>query len=111
MVGADDHRVFGEERLRAAGGVHQTLDLAVGGGDRGDLGVGSVAVRPGVVVGQREQQEVEQVVLNEVRADAAGVLVADAGHPQLAATAGFAARVEVGVEQLERAVDRPTKQR
>ena len=62
-----------------------------------------VAVREGVVVGQREQQEVEQVVLHQVGADAAGVLVALARHPELAAAAGSAAREQVGVEQLARA--------
>ena len=43
-----------------------------------DLGVRAVLVRVRVVVGQRQQQEVEEVVLDEVRADAAGVLVAHA---------------------------------
>ncbi len=37
VVRADDHRVVLEERVRAAGGVHQPLDLLVGGGERGDL--------------------------------------------------------------------------
>ena len=41
---------------------------------------GPVLVRVRVVVGQRQQQEVEEVVLDEVRADAARVLVADARH-------------------------------
>ena len=76
MVRADDHRVVLEERVGPAGRVHQPLDLAVGGRDRVDLGERPVLVRVRVVVGQREQQEVEQVVLDQVRADAARVLVA-----------------------------------
>ena len=78
VVRADDHRVVLEERVRAAGGVHQPLDLLVGGGERRHLGVRAVLVRVRVVVGQRQQQEVEQVVLDQVLADAAGVLVAHA---------------------------------
>ena len=74
-----DHRVLVQELVRTAGGVHQTLDLAVGGRDRGHLRVRAVAVRVGVVVGQREQHEVEQVVLGEVGAHAAGVLIARPG--------------------------------
>ena len=58
-------------------------DLAVGGGDRVDLRERPVLVRVRVVVGQREQQEVEQVVLDQVRADAAG----SAGRARRAARA------------------------
>ena len=50
-------------------------------------------------------------MLDQVGADAAGVLVADARHPELAAAAGLAARVQVGVEQLLRPVDRAPEQR
>ena len=71
----------------------------------------AVAVRPGVVVGQREQHEVEQVVLDQVGADAAGVLIADARQAQLAPAAGLARRVQVGVEQLLRPEDRAPEQR
>ena len=105
VVRADDHRVVLEERVRPAGRVHQALDLLVGGGDRGDLGERPVAVRVRVVVGQREQQEVEQVVLDQVRADAARVLVAHPRHPELRAAAGLARGEQVGVEELARAVD------
>ena len=94
------------KRVEPAAGVHEPLQLAVGGGDRGDLRVRPVAVREGVVVGQREEHEVEQVVLDEVRADAAAVLVALARHPELAAAAGAAAREQVRVEQLARAQHR-----
>ena len=68
---------------------------------------GPFGVRVRVVVGQREQQEVEEVMLHQVRADAAGVLVADAGQAELRATAGVPAGEEVGVEELPRAHDRP----
>ncbi len=102
--------MLGEERVGAAGGVHQPLDLTIGGGDRRDLGVRAVLVRPRIVVGQREQQEVEQVVLDQVGAHATGVLVADARHPELAAAPGLPARVQVGVEQLLGPVDRAPEQ-
>ena len=105
VVRADDHRVLLEERLGPARGVHQALDLLVGRRDRGDLGERAVLVRVRVVVGQRQQQEVEQVLLDQVRADAAGVLVALAREPELAAAAGLARGEDVGVEELARAVD------
>ncbi len=111
VVGGDDHGVLVEERVRAAGRVHEALELPVGRRDRGHLGVRPVLVRPGVVVGKREQHEVEQVVLDQVGADAAGVLVADPGHPELAAASRLAARVQVGVEQLARSEDRSPEQR
>ncbi len=94
-----------EELVRAAGGVHQALDLLVGVGDRGHLRERPVLVRVGVVVGQREQQEVEQVVLDQLGADAARVLVALARQPELGAAAGLARGEDVGVEELARAVD------
>jgi hypothetical protein len=78
VIGAHDHRVVLEERVGAARGLHHALDLLVRRRQRRDLGVGPVLVRVGVVVGEREQQEVEQVVLDEMLGDAAGVLVADA---------------------------------
>ena len=59
-----------------------------------------VAVGVGVVVGQREQQEVEEVLLDQVGADAAGVLVADAGQAELRAARRLAAGEDVGVEEL-----------
>ena len=76
----------------AAGGVHHPLELAVGGGERGHLRVRAVLVGVRVVVGQREQQEVEEVVLDEVGADAAGVLVADARAGRAASGSRSAAR-------------------
>jgi hypothetical protein len=111
VVGDDDHRVLVEEAVGPAAGVHHALDLAVGLGDRGHLGVRAVLVRVRVVVGQRQQQEVEEVVLDEVRADAAGVLVAEARHAELAAALRAAARVQVGVEELLRTLDRAAEER
>ena len=64
VIGDDDHRVLVEEALGSAAGVEEALELAVGGGDRGHLRVGPVAVGMRVVVGQREQQEVEEVLLD-----------------------------------------------
>ena len=63
-------------------------------------------VRVGVVVGQREEQEVEQVVLDQVGADAAGVLVALPGHAERRRAAGVARVEQVRVEELAGAVDR-----
>ena len=80
MIGDDDHRVVVQKAVDPAAGVEQPLELAVGRGDRRDLRVGPELVGVVVVVGQREQQEVEQVVLDHVRAHAAGVLVAHARH-------------------------------
>ena len=72
VVGDDDHRVLVEERVDAAAGV---AHRARSGGRRAaidvDLRVRAVLVRVRVVVGQRQQQEVEEVVLDQVRADAA----------------------------------------
>ena len=59
MVGGHDDGVPREELLGAARGVHQTLELTVRRRDRGHLGVGAVAVGEGIVVGERQQQEVE----------------------------------------------------
>ncbi len=66
VVRHDDHRVLLEERLGAAGHVHDPLERAVRLGDRAHLAVRADLVRVGVVVRQREEQEVEQVVLDEV---------------------------------------------
>ena len=92
-------------------GVHDPLDLPVGRRDRRDLRVRAVLVGVRVVVREREQQEVEEVVLDEVGADAAGVLVAHARQPELRPAARGPAREQVGVEELARALDRPAEQR
>ena len=63
-------------------------------------------VRVRVVVGQREQQEVEEVVLDQVGAHAARVPVALAGHPERGRAARVARVEQVRVEQLARAVHR-----
>ena len=103
VVGHDDHRVLVEERLDAAAGLHDAPQLGVGGRDRLDLRVRAVLVRVRVVVGQRQQQEVEEVVLDEVGADAAGVLVAHARDPHPRPAGRLLAGEDVGVEQLARA--------
>ena len=83
VVGDDDHRVLVEEGVRTAGGVHHPRELPVGGGHGRDLGVGSALVGGGVGVGQREEQEVEEVVLGQVGGDAAGRGIPRAREPQL----------------------------
>jgi len=83
-----DHGVVLEEGVGAPRGVGDSLEGAVGRGDRGDLRERPALVRVGVVVGQREQQEVEQVVLNQVGADAARVLIALAGQSERRAAVG-----------------------
>ena len=111
VVRADHDRVLGEELVGAAAGVEQPLELTIGRRQRGHLGMRPVAVRPRVVVGQREQHEVEQVVLDQIGADAAGVLIARARQAQLALAAGLARRVQIGVEQLLGPEDRAPEQR
>ena len=105
VVRHHDHGVLLEERLRAAGHVHDPLERAVGLGDRAHLAVRPDLVGVGVVVGQREEQEVEQVVLHQVRADAPRVAIALAGHAERRGAARVARVEQVGVEELARAVD------
>ena len=100
MVGADDHRVLLEEGVRSARRVHQALDLLVSGDERRHLGIGAVLVRVRVVVGKRQQEEVEEVVLHHVCTHASGVLVADARQPKLRAATCAAGGEEVGIEEL-----------
>jgi hypothetical protein len=71
VVGHRDHGVLGEELLDAAGRVHHAGELEIGLREGLQLGLRSALVRDPVVVRQRQQQEVEQVVLDEVRGDAA----------------------------------------
>ena len=111
MVGHRDHGVLFEELIDAAGGVHHTRELQVGLADRVDLRVGAALVRVPVVVGQRQQQEVEQVVLDHVRGHAPGVPVAHAGHAERRAAAGAPRGEDVGVEQLARAHHRMAHER
>ena len=103
VVGHDDDGVVLEKRVDASGDVHDALERPIGHGDRGHLRVGAAAVRVGVIVRQREEHEVEEVVLNEVRPDAAGVLVALAGHTERRSAARLAGREQIGVEELARA--------
>jgi hypothetical protein len=111
VVGDDDHRVLGKEAVRSTAGREQHRELAVGLGQRVDLSLGPVAVRVVVVVGQRQQQEVEQVMRDEVGTDATGVAVAHARQAERAVAARRAAREDVGVEQLARPEHRPAHQR
>ena len=73
--------------------------------DRLHLGLGAVAMRVEVVVGQAEEHEVVGAVGDEVLGDAGRVLVPGAGPSEARPAAGRAARVEVAVEELVRAPD------
>ena len=106
VVRHHDHRVLLEERLGSARHVHDPLEGAVGLRDRAHLAVRADLVRVRVVVGQREQEEVEEVVLDQIGAHAARVPVALAGHPERGRAAGVARVEQVGVEQLACAVHR-----
>jgi hypothetical protein len=83
VIGDDDDRVVLEEGVDPSGGVGQALELPVRDRDRNDLRMRPVLVGVGVVVGQRQKEEVEEVLLHEVRADAARVAVADTRQPEL----------------------------
>ena len=61
VVGDEDQRVRLEEAVEAAGRLDQLGEAGVGAGDRLDARLGPVAVRVVVVVGEREEQEVEGV--------------------------------------------------
>ncbi len=110
VVGHRDHRVLGQKLLDPTGRGEDTGELEIGLGDRLDLRVGAVFVRVPVVVREREQQEVEQVVLDQVGRHAAGVTVAHAGHAESRAAAGSPGRKDVGVEELARAHHRMAHQ-
>jgi hypothetical protein len=69
--------------------VHHPFDRAIRLDDRVLLRVRPVAVRVRVVVGQRQQHEVEEVVLDHVGGDAARVAVALAGHAERRAAVGL----------------------
>ena len=112
--------MLGEEGVDPAGLLDQRAEAFVRLGDRLDRGLGPVAVRVVVVVGQREEEEVEAVLLHQLDRAAGGVGVADAGDRGRLA-GDLAARVEVAVEELGRApgvvaelqpgrVDRPPQQ-
>ena len=102
VVREDDHRVVLEERVDPAARVHHPLDRAVGLDDRARLRVRPVPVRVRVVVGQRQQHEVEQVVLDHVRGDAPRMAVALARHAERRAAVRLPRREQVRVEELGR---------
>ena len=66
-----------EERVHPAVGVDELLERVVGERDRGRALLGPVAVGVVVGVGEREEQEVVEVVLDQVAGDAGRVGVAD----------------------------------
>ena len=102
VVGDQDHRVLGEEGVDPARLLDQRGEAFVGLGDRLDRGLGPVAVRVVVVVGQREEEEVEAVLLHQLDRAAGGVGIADAGDRGRLA-GDLLAGVEVAVEELLRA--------
>ena len=75
VVGADDHRVALEKRVRPAGGRHQRRDGRVAAGERLVRGVGARRVRGVVVVGQVVDEKVEPVAGDEPAADPRRVCV------------------------------------
>ena len=103
VIGDDDHRVVAQERVLTSRRVEEAAELAVGLRDRPDLRVGPELVRVVVVVGQRQQQEVEEIVAHQELAHAAGMLVARPRPAERAPAAGLATGEDVRVEQLARA--------
>ncbi len=103
VVGDQDQRVPLEEAVDAAPRLDQRRHALVGAGDRLDRRFRPVAVRVVVVVGEREEHEVERVVADQLGSAAGRVRVAAAGDRGRLA-GNLAARVEVAVEELLRAV-------
>ena len=68
------------EGVHTAAGGDELLEAGVRVGDRVERLVGPVPVRVVVVVGQREEQEVVEVRLDELRRAAGRVLVAGPGR-------------------------------
>ena len=93
--------MVGEEGVEAAGRFDQLREAVVGLGDRLDARLGPVPVGVVVVVGQGEQEEVEEVLLGQLRRAAGRVAVAAAGDRGRLA-GHLAAGVEVAVEELGR---------
>ena len=92
----------GEEVVEPARRLDHLGEAVVGLGDRLDTRLRPVAVGVVVVVRQREQQEVEEVLLDQLRRAAGRVAVAAAGDRGRLA-GHLAAGVEVAVEELARA--------
>ena len=80
--------------------MHEALELAVGLGDGVDLRVRPELVRVRVVVGQRQEHEVEEIPFDHEGPDAAGVPVAYPRHAELGAAGRLARGEHVGVEKL-----------
>jgi hypothetical protein len=110
VVGHRDHRVLFQESVDPTTGIEYAGELQIGLGDRPQLPLGPVLVGVPVVVGQAQQQEIEQVVLDHVGAHAAGVAVAHPRHAKPGVAAGGPRGEDVGVEQLARTHHRMTHQ-
>ena len=101
VVGEQDQRVIGEEAVEATGRLDELREGRVGALDRVDGRRRPVAVRVGVVVGQREEQEVVEAGRRQLRGAARRILVAAAGDRRRLA-GNRPARVELAVEELRR---------
>ena len=100
VIGDHDHGVVIEELIEAAGGADELGERVVGASYRLELRLGAVLVGVVVVVGQREQQEVVEVMFDELMRDAGRVLVAGARTSQGRLAGNTATRVELTVEEL-----------
>ena len=83
MIGHHDHGVLLQEPVHPTARVHHALQLGIGERDRVHLTIRARAVRVPVVVGQRQQHEVEQVMLDHVGTHTTRMLVAHPRHPQV----------------------------
>ena len=102
VVGHDDDTVRLEERLDAAVGVDELREGVVGEGDRLLRLPRPVAVGEVVVVGEREEHEVVEVLLDELAPDARRVGVAGGRPRQGRLAVDLPRRVELAVEELVR---------
>ena len=105
VVGDDDDRVVGEEVVDAAVGVDELGEGVVGEGDRLLGPVGPVAVGVVVVVGEREEQEVVEVLGDQDPAGGGRVGVAGGRAGQGRLGVDLARGVELAVEELLRPPD------
>ena len=100
VIGHQHHRVPVEEAVHPARCLDERQQRAVGVGDRVLGGLGPVAMRVVVVVGEGEEQEVVEVVPREIAPDAGRVLVASARARERRLARHLPAGVELAVEQL-----------